>query len=79
MPAGKQYTVLIPFTVYDDKGKPKRYELGSTYSGDKADDFLADPNPYAPDDGPLIAEKTDDVAVAAVDAAKAQADAAKEN
>lgn len=55
--AGK-YTVLIPFHRVDPRtGDITEYEVGQDYAGPDVDKYLADPNPYAPDHGPLIAEK----------------------
>jgi len=49
--AGK-YTVLIPFHRVDPRtGETTEYNVGDV------DKYLADPNIYAPDHGPLIAEK----------------------
>jgi hypothetical protein len=54
--AGK-YKVLIPFHRVDPKsGDVTEYNEGDTYAGPDADKYLADPNPYAPDHGPLIAD-----------------------
>ena len=55
--AGK-YTVLIPFHRVDPRtGETTEYKVGDDYSGADVDKYLADPNIYAPDHGPLIAEK----------------------
>jgi len=55
--AGK-YTVLIPFHRVDPRtGETTEYNVGDDYAGADVDKYLADPNIYAPDHGPLIAEK----------------------
>jgi hypothetical protein len=75
--AGKQYTVLHRFERVDpSNGETTAYEVGATYSGADVDKYLADPNIYAPDHGPLIAEKSEEPAK---DARAAAAEVAKEN
>lgn len=52
-----KYKVLIPFErVNPADGEVTRYEKDSSYSGPDVDKYLADPNPFAPDHGPLIEE-----------------------
>lgn len=59
MPVGKQYEVVIPFHRVDPKtGDVTEYAVGDSYSGEDVDKYLADPNEFAPDHGPLIREKT---------------------
>lgn len=78
--AGK-YTVLIPFHRIDPRtGETTHYEVGDPYAGADVDKYLADPNPYAPDHGPLIGETSEEPAKAArADARADAADAAKES
>lgn len=54
--AGK-YKVLIPFHRVDPRtGDITEYKVGDSYAGPDVDKYLADPNIYAPDHGPLIAD-----------------------
>jgi len=52
-----KYKVLIPFHRVDPRsGEVTEYKVGDMYAGPDTDKYLADPNEFAPDHGPLIAD-----------------------